>query len=227
MQPNLTLDLSAVALIRSDIRRIVRRAGGRSPYGHSSGNLKQGVGYWAGTVEFERLSKWDKGTYIDTTVNPPKVVTRRGGIRGISSLEAALAELQDGSKTFRVPMPNQSWPLFSVRIPPSTEFVNGDPGTLTTGSGGVVVSSTGAGVKVMPGTRMTVDRELYVAVYSEGEQTITSATPVTIPKWPTVSGKTVDIKSPYVIGRVRIGVDITMYRSGSWGGPWTIEWEEA
>ena len=216
--PDLTLDLAGVALTRSDLSRMTRRQGGRTPYGHQSGYLQQGIGYWVGTVGFERLSRG---------AHPKR------GIKGIASLEAFIAEIQDGARSFRVPMPRQASPLVEVydAAAPATSFDLEDAGTLRTQAGGVIAAPTigakTAAIRIQPGTRLTVDHELFVAKHSAGEQVITTSKPVTIPDFPTATGKEVELASPYAVGRVPVGADITMQRSGSWGGPWQIAWEEA
>ena len=218
MAPDLTIDMSLVALTRSDIRRVVRRVGGRSPYGHQQGFLGQGVGYWAGTVGFNRLSGGGSR-----------------GLNGIALLEAVIADLQDGQKSFRVPMQRQGSRLITLHddAAPATvvKHKHGDIGLLQTGTGGVIdkptVNSKTVRVTIIPGTRLTVGHRLYLAAPAAGAQVITGAVPVTIPDWPTASGATVHIEDPYAVGRVPQAVDITMMRIGSWGGPWQIDWEEA
>ena len=216
MAPDLTLDLSSVLLVRSDIERFERRAGGRTAYGHQSGNLRQGVGYWYGIFEFARQSR----------ITPSK------GIKGILQLEAAIAEIQSGSVTFRVPMQKQIAPVVRL-LEGATEvpYKHGDIGDLDVGSGGIIdqptVNTKTVDVRIVPGTRLTVNHRLYQATARAGEQTITTAAPVTTPEWDAKDGDTVTIETPYAVGRIPVDADIVMPRTGSYGGPWAIQWEEA
>ena len=215
---DITFDRSNVLLVRSDIQWFRRRSGGRTPYGHPSGILTQGVGFWHGTFEFARQSKHGSK-----------------GIKGIADLEAFLAEIQDGTATFRVPMSRQSAPLISLveNADPSkaVTYKHGELGTLRTAAGGRIaiptVNSKTVRVSILPGTRLVVDHQLYLAKQSAGTQVITTAAPQTIPDWPTDSGNEVEIESPYAVGRVLTDFDITMSRVGSFGGPWSVRWEQA
>ena len=214
--PDLTLDLSGLFLIRSDLVRMSKRYGGRTPYGHSGGILTVGADYWTGTVEFERQS-------------------RGGHPAGIAQIEAAIAELQDSSKTFRVPMPKQGRPLVvcvdSANNALTLEQVE-QVGALRIAAGGAlevpVVGGRSVKIDILPGTRLTVDHDLYMATHSGGMQTVTAAAPKTVPEWPAAAaGKTVDVASPYAVGRIAADGAVPMQRAGSWGGPWRIAWEQA
>ena len=235
--PDLTLDLSGVALVRSDIQWNRPRTGGRTAYGHNAGVLTQGVGYWTGMVVFERLARRDE-----------HIESRAGGIRGIAALEGFIAEIQESGRTFTVPMPPQGPPLvrYENAADASEAFSADQIGAITvaTGDSGVItVPDIGAKkvkIVLLPGTRITVGEKLHVIAYADGTpKTVAGDTPqvvpTTVPEWPIVTtgtdhayaGMDVEIDAPFAVGRVPVDQSVTLQRAGTWGGPWQIPWEEA
>lgn len=217
----LELPLGNARLTRSDLTRVGPvRYGGRGPVGHPRGTYATGVGYWTGVVEFERQSTPKHPAY---------------GIGGIAAFEAAVAEIAESGSTFKVPMTRkgqwaQGLATFVNRADASDVRTLAEAGTLMTGAGGIVVAPTvGAvtiDVRIVPGTRLTLDNALYMARPGAGVQTITATKPDTIPAWPEDSGETVEIDFPWAVGRAALNAAMPLMRYGYWGGGWRIEWEE-
>ena len=220
----ITIPLDRVRLTRSDLIRMPPvRYGGRGPYGHPQGVLRSGVGYWSGTVEFERQT---------LTKHPNK------GIGGIAAFEAILAEIAEAGATFQVPMQNprhgqseRGLVSYLNQADAGESFTAAEVGAVVTGAGGVIVApAVGAAtvdIMIAPGTRLTVNHELFMSRISAGTQNITAAKPDTIPEFPSATGQAVELEQPYAVGRAALNRNITMTRRGSWGGGWTIQWEEA
>ena len=105
---------------------------GAAPTDINQGIDLQGAGYWAGVVEFERLSRGK---------HPQR------GSKGIAALEALIAELTETGKSFRVPMPSQSDPVvvFEAESTPGTFATPAQAGSLATVVGGKLGKPSYAG----------------------------------------------------------------------------------
>ena len=199
----LTFDLTAFSLTRSDLKRMEITHGGRGGYGHDHGVLRQGTGYWTGTLAFERRS--------------------RGNVAAVAKMEAMLAEIAGGVKTFWVPMSPQGPPLVSY-----SAAVEGDI-TAPTADGALYAEDAAKNpvtIILLPGTRIRVGNRLFMTKFS-GPQTVTATPPETIPEWDVAASAVAVLDAPTVAGRMRPPDSASMTRMGSWRGPWTIEWEEA
>ena len=227
----------AVDLVRSDLTWNRATQGGRGPYGHARGIMEQGVGYWSGTVEFERMSR---GGFALPDPNEPGNGVKTGErLVQIAKFEAFLAAIAGGVETFKVPMPRQAIDVAPVSGPESDEFglvasslAIPPVAKIRTAAmdGAVRVHGFSAiKIRIRPGTRLTVNGQLFMAKFDamRAVQNIVDAAPKTVPDWKVPNDTEVHIENPYCEGRAMPSASVSMMRRGSWAGPWTIAWEQA
>lgn len=198
--------------------RVEHTIGGRSDvYGHFEGVMPRGRGYWRGVVEFHRR-------FVKSSNYP-----------GIGYVRAAIAELAESVRTFKVPMDTQygkGLVRFKLRSTGAEIPAGAVVGTLTTAANSRFSALRNAGgatvdVELLPGAFFTIDNELYMASATAGVQTVTSASVRSIPKFPTATGMSIELDKPFIVGRIPPGEIVTPAETQDSSGGWVLPWEQA
>ena len=140
---------------------------------------------------------------------------------GIGYVRAAIAELADGSKSFKVPMDTQygkGLVKFRVRSTNADIAAKDVAGSITTAAGQFSALADGNGnavdIVLLPGAYFTIGNLLYQARATAGEQTVSAGAVSSIPGFPSGTGDAIELDRPYAVGRLPSGSVIRPLESG-------------